>query len=126
VSIDKYLEAAPIHDLSRTVARSSWARGHVAFTGSPRKHPYDRQKLVLIADPFSTHTTLFEFRVADVAHVEELPSLFPEEGEGVTMVRLWIRKGAVGLRYEPFVVEDTLHSANARLGSGDTGPGPAT
>jgi inorganic pyrophosphatase len=118
VSIDKYLEAAPIHDLSRIVADSSWARGNVAFTGSPRKHPYDREKLILIADPFSTHTTLFEFRIADVAHVEESPTLFPEEGEGVTMVRLWIKKGALGLRYEPFVVEDTLHSAAARLGQG--------
>jgi hypothetical protein len=44
-------------------------------------------------------------------HVEELPSLVTEGGETLAMVRLRIKKGALGLRYEPFMVADTMQGA---------------
>ena len=27
---------------------------HVAFSGSPQRHPYDREKIILVADPYET------------------------------------------------------------------------
>jgi hypothetical protein len=59
---------------------------HVPFSGSACKHPYDPEKLVLVTDPFSTAITYCEV---------------------VNMVRFWVRKGCVGVRCTPFVVEDT-------------------
>lgn len=79
---------------------------HVAFSGSPYKHPYDETRVILVSDPFSTGTGYFEFRSADIAFVEELPSIVNIEGEVLLFVRLWIRKGSRALRCTPFVVED--------------------
>jgi inorganic pyrophosphatase len=81
---------------------------HVSFSGSPRKHPYDPAKVVLVADPYSTNTFYFEFRSEDISYVEELPNLVSAEGEAVTMVRIWVKKTSIGLRCTPFVVEDTM------------------
>ena len=34
---------------------------NVCFSGSPRKHPYDSDKVILIADPFSANNLYYEF-----------------------------------------------------------------
>ena len=47
---------------------------HVAFSGSPRKHPYDANKIVLVADPFSQNNQYYEFNIDAIAYVEGLPS----------------------------------------------------
>ena len=79
----------------------------VPFSGSPKKHPYDQDKIVLVTDPFSTHTSYYEFNIADIEGIEELPSLVTIEGKSVTMVRVWLRKGSIAVKAFPFVVEDT-------------------
>ena len=80
---------------------------HVSFTGAPEKHPYAVDKIILIQDPFSTNISYYEFAAADVAGVEELPNLVTAEGTSVKMCRVWVRKGSIGVRSAPFVVEDT-------------------
>jgi inorganic pyrophosphatase len=79
---------------------------HVAFSGSPQKHPHDAKKVILVADPFSTSTFYFEFTKEDVTYVEELPNLVTLEGEAVPMARIWVKKMSVGVRCMPFFVED--------------------
>ncbi|GBC62965.1 inorganic pyrophosphatase Ppa [Desulfonema ishimotonii] len=78
---------------------------NVPFSGSPLKHPYDPNKVILVADPYSTNTYYYEFRTEDIAFVEELPSLVNIDGESVNMARVWIKKKRVGVRCTPFVVE---------------------
>jgi inorganic pyrophosphatase len=80
---------------------------HVSFSGAPRKHPYDSDWVVLIVDPFSTGTFYYEFRTDDIAYAEELPSIVNLEGKTITMIRLWIKKGSIGVRSTPFIVEET-------------------
>jgi inorganic pyrophosphatase len=80
---------------------------HVAFSGAPRNHPYDSDKVILIVDPFSANTFYYEFRTSDIAYVEELPSLVNLEGKAVTIVRLWIKKTSIGVRCTPFIVAET-------------------
>ena len=80
---------------------------HVAFSGSPQKHPYDPQKVILVADPFSDSTFYFEFDKEDISYVEELPNIVNIEGETVTVARVWVKKRSVGIRCTPFIVEDT-------------------
>ncbi|HIJ57392.1 MAG TPA: inorganic pyrophosphatase Ppa [Deltaproteobacteria bacterium] len=79
---------------------------HVPFSGSPRKHPYDPDRVILIVDPYSTNIFYYEFLADDISYVEELPSLVNENGETITMVRLWVKKMSVGLRCTPFLVQD--------------------
>ena len=86
--------------------RKALHRTHVAFSGSPQRHPYDRDKIILIADPYSSHNVFYEFYKADIAYVEELPNIVNMDGETITMVRAWIKKMSIGIRCSPFIVED--------------------
>ena len=96
--IQAYKRPQNIRDLIKT---------HVPFSGAPRRHPYEPDKVILIPDPFSTHTFYYEFEADNISYMEELPSLVDIQGKTISMVRIWIEKGSVGLRCSPFVIEDT-------------------
>ena len=106
--IDKFLQPGRFHEIEKYSSHPDFSKSCVAFSGAPRKHPYDIKKLILISDPFSTNTVFFEFNINDIVHVEELSSIVNEAGESLRIVKIWVKKGSLGLRYEPFVVEDTL------------------
>jgi len=40
--------------------------------------------------------------------VEDIPSVVTETGEGIPLVRLWIRKGARGTVLKPFEVDNPI------------------
>lgn len=80
---------------------------HVPFSGAPQRHPYEPNKIILMPDPFSTHTFYYEFEAENISFVEELPSLVDIDGKTISMLRIWIEKGSIGLRCSPFIVEDT-------------------
>lgn len=84
----------------------SLKKNHVAFTGSPRKHPYDAHKVVLVSDPHSGNNHYYEFQINDIAFVEELANLSTMEEEIIPMVRIWVRKNSVAVRCIPFLVAD--------------------
>ena len=80
---------------------------HVPFSGSPLKHPYDPERVVLVADPYSSHPFYYEFKSADISFVEELPNVVNLEGKTMTLVRIWVKKMSLGILCSPFLVEDT-------------------
>jgi hypothetical protein len=80
---------------------------HVPFSGSPRQHPYDPDRVILITDPYSTITSYYEFKTENISYVEELVNLVSIEGETVPMARIWVKKKSIGARASLFVVEDT-------------------
>ncbi|MEN8211118.1 MAG: inorganic pyrophosphatase Ppa [Thermodesulfobacteriota bacterium] len=82
-------------------------KNFIFFAGSPRKHPYEQTRVVLIADPFSENTFFYEFNIEDIAFAEELPNISNLKGDSVPMVRIWVKKKSVGLQCTPFIV-DTL------------------
>jgi inorganic pyrophosphatase len=79
---------------------------YVAFSGAPLKHPYDAKKVILVVDPYSGNAFYYEFRIEDILFFEELPNIVNQEGESLTMARLWVKKKTVGIRCTPFIVED--------------------
>lgn len=81
---------------------------HVSFSGSPRKHPYDAHKIVLVSDPFSRNNHYYEFNADDISFVEELPNIVNSENEVIPMARIWVRKKSIGIRCTPFWVEDLM------------------
>ena len=80
---------------------------HIAFTGSPRKHPYDPDRVILITDPYSKITSYYEFKTADISYVEELVNLVNIDGETVPMARIWVKKKSIGAKASLFIVDDT-------------------
>jgi inorganic pyrophosphatase len=78
----------------------------VMFTGSPRSGNQPG-RVVLLNDPGSGQSFFYEFRTGDILYAEEAPSLALPDGSTVSMVRLWVKKGATALRVIPFHVQDT-------------------
>lgn len=78
----------------------------VAFTGMLR-HSSDPSKVLLQGDPLSQQAVFYEFRTQDVLYGEEQPSVSLPDGSTVTLVRVWVRKGADALQITPFHVRDT-------------------
>jgi hypothetical protein len=111
VTLQKLLERTKHFEIDRYKRPPEFTANHVAFTGTPEKHPNDSEKIVLIPDPFSTNISYYEFEVKDIEGVEELASLVTPEGESIRMLRIWVRKGSIGVRSTPFMVEDTMKRA---------------
>ena len=82
-------------------------KSHVPFSGLLKKHPHDDAKVVLVTDPDSTSTSYYEFKTGDIGYAQELPTLVNLEGETMTMIRIWVKKKSLGIRFIPFLVEDT-------------------
>jgi len=97
-----YLETLPLSSITK------YANGHpsdgVPFSGCPRVHPSDKSKMFLVKDPLGNEPKVLEFNLEDILFVEENPSAVTEAGESVPMVKLWVKRGAVGVVLEPFEV----------------------
>jgi hypothetical protein len=105
MSVQEYLSGA---FFEIQAYRSDPPQDALAFTGSPRKHPYDDEKIILIVEPHDGESAIYEFKAADVVGAQDMPSPVTEAGESYRIVRLWIRRGAVGIQYEPFEVDAPL------------------
>lgn len=93
--IEKYSEPTDARSLSKT---------HVPFTGSPRKHPWDPEQIILIPDPYGNASPYMEFSRNDIAYVEKRANLVNLDGETVSMVRIWVKKGSFAVQCTPFRV----------------------
>ncbi len=108
MTITTFLELKDSLELKKYVRTLAFDKTNCcSFYGSPRKHPYGKNRVILIADPFSEHTFYYEFNIKDILSIEEQPSITNMAGELVSMVRLWVKKKSVGLQCTPFIVGDT-------------------
>ncbi|MEJ2689990.1 MAG: inorganic pyrophosphatase Ppa [Deltaproteobacteria bacterium] len=108
--ISSLLATAPKKELQKfndKMNRDELSANYISFTGAPRKHPYDPSRLLLVLDPFSQHTSFYDFETGDIAYAEEINTIVTPEGESVTMVRIWVKKGCIGIHCSPFQVADT-------------------
>lgn len=80
---------------------------HISYSGSPHKHPYDSDKMIIIINPYYSSTFYYEFNKSDISYIDELPNLVNLDGEIYTMVRIWIKKTSIAVRCMPFVVGET-------------------
>ena len=101
-----YLEMLPLSSITK------YTKGQpdegVPFSGYPRVHPSDKTKLILVYDPLGSEPIVLEFKLDDILYVEDIQSAVTEAGEGIPLVNLWIKRGAVGVILEPFEVNDSI------------------
>jgi hypothetical protein len=97
---------------------SQFSSESVSFTGSPTQHPNEINKFILICDPLSDHTEFIEFYKNDLIYIEELPSMSSKNGENIVISKIWIKAGALALRFEPFIVSKTKDMAMKSLDLG--------
>lgn len=109
MSISEYLDSSPFFDIVKYGNHS--ALDAIAFIGTLKKHPYDPNKCLLLTArqeklKWLDEGIIIEFRIADVLAADELPSPVDRLGMARPLVRLWVRRGAIALRYDPFEVGD--------------------
>jgi hypothetical protein len=101
-----FLESLP----SNAIAKYSKGppKNGVPFTGYPRQHPVEKDKLILVYDPLGANPMVMEFKLGDVLFIEELHSAVTKTGEGIPLIKLWIRRGSRGVILEPFEVDEPI------------------
>jgi hypothetical protein len=109
MGIGSCLESLPLSGIARYDGGPP--KNALPFTGYPRRHPSEKDKIILFYDPLGAGPTVLEFRLDDVLLIEELHSAVTESGEGVPLAKLWVRRGACGVIVEPFEVDDPLRFA---------------
>lgn len=120
-----YLETLPLYKIARYCEGAS--KNGIAFTGYPRQHPSDKNKLILVYDPLGENPAVMEFKLEDVLGAEEVHSAVTETGDTAPLVKLWVRKGARGVILELFEVDDPIRFVNKtrnlaeQISGGDTG-----
>lgn len=102
-----YLESLPINKIAKY--SEGVPKNGVAFTGYPQQHPTEKNKLILVYDPLGKNPAILEFKLDDILYVEEISQAVTEKGEGIPLVKLWIRRGAHGMFLDPFEVEESFN-----------------
>lgn len=80
----------------------------IGFTGSARSNKTNPTKIYLRLNPLEQQSTLLEFNIQDILFVEELQTLSQQDGSSFPLIRLWVRKESIGVKLEPFVVQDKM------------------
>jgi len=105
-----YLEMLPLSSITK------YTKGQpgdgIPFAGYPRAHPSEKSKLILVNDPLGNEPTILEFKLEDILYVEDIPSAVTESGEGIPLVKLWVKHGSMGVILEPFEVSDSVQIAS--------------
>lgn len=81
-------------------------RDSVSFTGSPRKHPYDPEKMLLVIDPSGESIHFYEFIIGDIVYYEQISNIVTDSGRTIPMARIYLPKGCIGIEYRPFKVDE--------------------
>ena len=107
-----YLEHLPLNKIAKY--SKGPPKNAVSFTGCPKQHPTEKNKLILVYDPLGQTPAVLEFKMDDLVYMEEVPQAVTEEGEGIPMIKLWIRRGARGMLLEPFEVDEFVQFHKTR------------
>ena len=108
----KFLENLPVNEIAKY--SKGPPKNGVSFTGYARQHPIEKDKIILIYDPLGANPMVMEFMLSDILFIEELHSAMTETGEGVPLIKLWIRRGAHGMFLEPFEVDEGIRFKETR------------
>jgi inorganic pyrophosphatase len=106
ISPGNYLEILPLNKLAKYTGGPP--KNGVPFTGYPQQHPGEKDKIILVYDPLGSSPAVLEFKLDDILFVEDVHSAVTEQGEGVPLMKLWIRRGARGMVLDPFEVDEPV------------------
>ena len=107
-----YLESLPINKIAKYSEGPQ--KNAIPFIGYPKQHPTEKNKIILIYDPLGSSPAVLEFKMDDILHVEEVSQAVTEKGEGIPLIKLWIRRGAHGMFLEPFEVDESVQFMEVR------------
>jgi hypothetical protein len=97
-SVPKICEKFAIQAYKRPKNTIDLLKTHVPYSGPPQPHAYESDQVILRANPFCTHTFHYEFKTENISFLE---------GKTISMGRLWVEKGSIGLQCSTFIVEQS-------------------
>ena len=100
-----YLEYLPLNKIAKY--HDGPPKNGIPFLGYPQQHPAESDKLILVYDPLGENPAVLEFKINDILYVEDVPQAVTESGEGIPLVKLWMRRGSHGVLLEPFEVDES-------------------
>lgn len=86
--------------------RNRLIREAVPYVGQAKQSASEPNKIFLRLDPLSSNGTLLEFKSEDVVVAENVETVADKDGEAFQIVKLWVRIGSLGIKLEPFSVQD--------------------
>jgi len=78
----------------------------IPYIGQPKRHESDPDKVFLRLNPLSGNGALLEFKTKDVVYAENVKTVSQKDGSAFQIIKIWIKKGSVGIKLEPFTVQD--------------------
>ena len=106
MGVSSYLESLPLNEIAKYTEGPQ--KNGVPFTWYAQQHPAEKGKVILVYDPLGANPAVMEFKLEDVLYIEEVHSAVTTTGEGVPLIRLWIRKGSHGVILAPFEVDEPI------------------
>ncbi len=100
----KYLTTIQMNEIIKYEASKDYEKKCIPFSGNPRKHPYDKNRMILIMESHDDKTIFHDFKLSDIAHITELPSISKGEGGSLRQIQLWIKKNGWIIRSEAYKI----------------------
>lgn len=98
------LPLLPIQELMK-IQQSPQARSECEeFVGTPRKHPTDETRLILVTQVLENQRVFLEFKKEDIRYVDEGQTVINSHGESIQLVSVWVKKNSIGIELKPFRV----------------------
>ena len=85
---------------------SRLANEAVPYVGQPKRQEAESDKIYLRLNPLSSNGAILEFKTKDIVFAENVKTVSQKDGGAFQIVKIWIRKGSVGIKLEPFSVQD--------------------
>ena len=82
---------------------------NAVYIGSTMCHPYEDDKFILLSNPMTDDATFIEFKKSDLLYAEESSSITTENGESIKIMKVHMKIGGVGVRYEPFIITKAVN-----------------
>lgn len=102
--MEKYLEKLNIKEIKEYNIEEA-SLNAICFYGSLFKNPGVKNKILLTPILFLKKNIFYEFNINDIIKIEEIEKITDSSGNLLTIVKLWIKKGAKAIKHEPFIVE---------------------
>lgn len=98
----KYLTTTQLNEIIKYKASTDYEKECISISGNPRKHPYDSKRLILILESHDDKTIFHDFKLTDIAHIEELPNISTGQGGSLRQIQLWVKKNSWIIRSEAY------------------------
>lgn len=77
----------------------------VIIVGAPFINPVKSDKIIISPSIFSETKIFYEFDIKDVITWEEIDKIVNSKGTTITLIKLYVKKGTIGIRYEPVLFQ---------------------